>query len=303
MKIFRHLILALAAVIWFQAGTLCVCTVVQQHQHVKRHERPAPLYAELDVSETSFIFTELLSRVDACGVQLLWRDRQLFGSEINKTEMITGPMLLVATGGPTANERQYFQRVPRQQNIVLLHLSDEDVTQTDASVYGTGLRQVFRHYYYAGLGDAALQYLRQTATGTMPMVQWMPLGLANLKPLPAAFKPDFINRQHLWAWSGSTGNKPERTQMLDALRSHSQAAHIMASGFLKHFVGYAGKPGSSPETANPWEYSMLMHQTQFVPIPAGISAEQFRIWEAFETGAMPCLCSSVMYGQSRSAAQ
>ena len=33
-----------------------------------------------------------------------------------------------------------------------------------------------------------------------------------------------------------------------------------------------------------WEYTLLMHQTQFVPLPAGGSSDQFRLWEAFEAG-------------------
>ncbi|KAK9917145.1 hypothetical protein WJX75_001279 [Coccomyxa subellipsoidea] len=32
-----------------------------------------------------------------------------------------------------------------------------------------------------------------------------------------------------------------------------------------------------------------MQSAQFAPVPAGISAEQFRIWEAFEAGCTPIL--------------
>ena len=49
--------------------------------------------------------------------------------------------------------------------------------------------------------------------------------------------------------------------------------------------GYAGAPQGSPDSMSAWEYTLLMHQTQFAPVPAGGSPEQFRLWEALEAGA------------------
>lgn len=60
---------------------------------------------------------------------------------------------------------------------------------------------------------------------------------------------------------------------------------VIERGVLRPFSGYAGRPGGSAAAMNVWEYSMLMRRTKFVPAPAGVSAEQFRIWEAFEAGA------------------
>ena len=34
-----------------------------------------------------------------------------------------------------------------------------------------------------------------------------------------------------------------------------------------------------------------MHRTQFVPLPSGISAEQYRLWEALEAGCIPIVLS------------
>jgi hypothetical protein len=83
--------------------------------------------------------------------------------------------------------------------------------------------------------------------------------------------------------------------MTDALRSDSRSAEVMDLGMLRPFGSYAGKPGGHTDAVNIWEYSMLMHQTQFVPLPAGISAEQFRVWEAFEAGAaFPAFASSLL---------
>ena len=128
----------------------------------------------------------------------------------------------------------------------------------------------------------------------LPAVVWMPLGLARLRPMPTAFTLGLPERKHLWSWMGSTSGKPERAEMLEALDAHSRAAEIKAMGFLQPFLWYAGVNGQ-PDAMGIMEYTLLMHQTQFVPIPAGNSPEQFRLWEAFEAGEgagqrLPCMC-------------
>lgn len=258
---------------------------LQRYPHTRKTDYPVPFYAELDVSETQYLFDELLSRIAACGLQLEWRKRGEFSGNRQQIQKLRGPILLVATGGPTSEEADYFRNIPAGQRIVLIHPSDEGVSQTDTSVYTAGVSPVFRNYYHSGMGNSSMQYLRQeAATGPMPKVLWMPLGLANLKSLPAALKYPFRDRRYLWSWAGSTGNKPERAEMLNALASDSRSAEIMSWGVLKQFGIYAGRPGGHAEAVNAWEYSMLMYQTQFVPVPAGISAEQFRVWEALEAG-------------------
>ena len=112
----------------------------------------------------------------------------------------------------------------------------------------------------------------------------MPLGLARLRALPTAYSLGFLDRAHLWSWIGSVGGKHERAEMLAALDAHPRGAGIKAAGFLSHFDQFAGADSEPAESLSAWEYTMLMHQTQFVPVPAGQSAEQFRLWEAFEAG-------------------
>ncbi|CAL8465799.1 g5335 [Coccomyxa elongata] len=135
--------------------------------------------------------------------------------------------------------------------------------------------------------EKSLDYLLESGTKRVPKVLWMPLGLANLKALPTTFKYEFAERPHLWAWAGDIGGKPERAEMMRALDEHASAAQIIERGVLRPFRGYAGRPGGSSAAMNVWEYSMLMRRTKFVPAPAGVSAEQFRIWEAFEAGCIP----------------
>ncbi|EIE18413.1 hypothetical protein COCSUDRAFT_38668 [Coccomyxa subellipsoidea C-169] len=63
----------------------------------------------------------------------------------------------------------------------------------------------------------------------------------------------------------------------------------MKQGTLRTLAGYGGRPGGAAAAASAWEYSMAMHSAQFAPAPAGICAEQFRIWEALEAGCIPIL--------------
>ena len=189
-----------------------------------------PLYAELDTSETNFLICEVLSRMSTCGRHLTWRNRKNFTARRNETERVTGPIILVATGGPSDEEQKYFKEAHSQgqQWIVLLHPSDEFLTQTDPSMYGDGVTQVFRNYYHGGMGDKSLEYLRESGKRHVPRVLWMPLGLANLKALPATFKFEFIKRPYLWAWAGDTAGKPERAEMVRALNEHASTAQVPA---------------------------------------------------------------------------
>ncbi len=185
-----------------------------------------PLYAELDISETHYLFTELLKRIHVCGKRLVWFERKEFIAKRNETELILGLVILVATGGPCHEEQEYFRNTPPWQQIVLLHPSDEILSQTTPSLYGDGVVQVFRHYYHAGMGDQSLQYLLHTTTAPVPRVLWMPLGLANLRSLPPAFKFEFLERPYLWAWAGDTGGKPERAEMLGALANKTSSNQV-----------------------------------------------------------------------------
>ncbi|BDA51603.1 hypothetical protein COCOBI_19-1590 [Coccomyxa sp. Obi] len=277
---------------------LCAVRGSKALTHTLKRSSPefqdVPLYAELDVSETDFLLSELLSRISTCGKRVIWNNRRDFIARKNETEGIIGPIILVATGGPSKEEQEYFKEAHPQQWIVLLHPSDEFVAQTDHSMYGDGVTQVFRNYYHGGMGDRSLAYLLESGTKHVPRILWMPLGLANLKALPATFKYEFAERPNLWAWAGDTAGKPERAEMMRALTEHASSAQVMERGVLQPFSGYAGRPGGSAAAVNVWEYSMLMQRTQFAPAPAGISAEQFRIWEALEAGCIPIVLESNM---------
>ncbi len=159
----------------------------------------------------AFHVTEQLTRMSSCGLHIVWRNRPDFVAKRAETENTTGPILLATTYGPNADELTYFRENHKGQHIVLLHHSDELGACNDDRAY-EGVAQVFRHYYHAGMGDGALQYLLQNPAGPVPKVLWMPLGLSNLKSLPPGFKYAFADRAYLWGRAGGTSaGRPERT--------------------------------------------------------------------------------------------
>ena len=242
------------------------------------------LFAESDVSETSFLFGTLISQIDKCGCQVNWHRRGDYISKYENTRLLKGPLILVATGGPNKDEQESFLKIPQHQEIYLLHASDESVSQTNTTMYGN-VKFVMRNYYHSQMNNSTVDYLLTTETETTKRGNplWMPLGLSNLKVLPNALRRTFTDRPYLWSWAGSTGLKPERSEMLSALKNHL-AASVMSLGVLHMFDTYAGRPFVAQGSMDVWEYSILMQNTQFLPVPAGISAEQFRIWEAFDAG-------------------
>jgi hypothetical protein len=60
------------------------------------------------------------------------------------------------------------------------------------------------------------------------------------------------------------------------------SVQVLKQGKLRAFTGYAGRPSGAAAVSYPCEYSMTMQSAQFAPVPAGISAEQFRIWKTFK---------------------
>ena len=249
-------------------------------------ELKVPYYADLHTAEASFLFNDLLNFAHACGYRLVWRPRDAFGKDMNNhTAKEQVPVLLVAAFGPNNEEQQYFDKPSEGQPVVLLHHSDEMLQNTDPSIYGHRVLQVFRHYYHEGMGDKSVEYLSKGYTEPLPRIAWMPLGVAHLKKLPPAFQMDFMERPNLWGWAGSTGGKAERTEMLNAIERDGSSKEVMNLGWVQTFSGFAGMPGGAAGSFNVWQYSMKMQQTKFAPIPAGVSPEQYRLWEAFEAGA------------------
>ena len=257
---------------------------IDKYLHLKRPCK-VHLFAETDVSETNFLFESLLSQVHKCGCDLDWHRREDYVTMYEGVQEMAGPLILVATGGPNRQEQLSFLNISKAHEILLIHPSDEGLSQTNISIYGN-VKLSVRNYFHSGMDVGTVDYLLADKMKAKRSAKhlWMPLGLANLKKLPKALRRDLLARQHLWSWVGSTGSKPERAEMLEALHNHPSIAHVLQLGTLQAFNSYAGRPIGSQDSMNVWEYTILLQDTQFLPLPAGISAEQFRIWEAFEAG-------------------
>ena len=275
---------------------LCIAVSVEARwpPHPQNLSCVVLLYSDLSNSETSFTFQVLLRQTGKCGCHVVWKNRPAFLSLQKEVEINVVAILLAASFGPSDAEQEVLKNLPESQLVTILHFSDEMLLSIDTSIYGRAKR-CFRNYYHHEMNHSSLLYLSgdTVLSSSAPEVLWMPLGVANLKGLPTSFTYRFLDRPLLWSWAGSTDNKPERREMLEALEKHNDAEHIVKRGFLHSFGVYAGleQLALSPESLNTWEYSMIMQQTQFVPAPAGISPEQFRIWEAIEAGTKlltPC---------------
>lgn len=124
--------------------------------------------------------------------------------------------------------------------------------------------------------------IRKSATKTVP-VFWFPIGFgisylyntAQYSVVPTS------QRKKLWTWFGSM-KENERTDMVkrfalnDTLADHiSQRGNLTVTGtptggFLLHMA-----------------YISELLDSQFIPLPRGYSPEQYRVYEAVESGAIP----------------
>ncbi|KAL0022730.1 hypothetical protein WJX77_007549 [Trebouxia sp. C0004] len=121
-------------------------------------------------------------------------------------------------------------------------------------------------------------------------VHWIPAGYGNFKVMPA-FQQSFSSRALLWSWMGSVVDKPERFEMVELMRNAD--AKITDKGLLLVFDVMGGQGSKSPT-----DYSPILYDTKFVPLPAGTSPEHFRVWEALEAGKQTRASSESLAGLS-----
>ena len=170
---------------------------------------------------------------------------------------------------------------------------DETLLHTDEASFG-GVLQTMRSYYHEQLTEASLDYLTAKRPSLLgPHVLWVPLGTSKLVSLPDAVRVQrFSERPMLWSWAGSL--RSERYDMVRALEESPRAGELLSLGKLVKFDKFAGNDEASEGSLSKWEYSITMHRTQFMPLPSGISPEQYRLWELLEAGCIPIVLEEVV---------
>jgi GR25 family glycosyltransferase involved in LPS biosynthesis len=107
-------------------------------------------------------------------------------------------------------------------------------------------------------------------------VEVIPLGYA-VRPSVTAGSvsalPNYTKREYVWAFHGTRWF--EREAQLAPLQSIGPHSCKWQDGFL------------SPTMTPPAEYSRLLLQSRFVPVPRGNNVETFRLYEVLEHGCIP----------------
>jgi hypothetical protein len=86
-------------------------------------------------------------------------------------------------------------------------------------------------------------------------------------------------RQKLWSWSGSV-SVDERLTMVDVFKSKDiLTEYVKQHGSLTVTNGFS-------QGVHFLEYTALLQDSQFIPLPRGASPEQFRSYEALNAGAI-----------------
>lgn len=270
------------------------------------------LYAYVDHSmvEMNFLLSTILPEVrGSCGACVRLRPRAAFVEDAKSTTSCS-PMLLAASMDLYEHEVEALRANPEKarQRVLVFHYSDEHEDRTIPAGGYTLPRLLLRNYYSEGKDRLVdLTYLQEgggggplevgnfaagTAPGAPPAKHiWAPLGhtdhfAANLAPL---LNVPIRSRPYAWSWSGSKDGKWARDYFLRGIEEFPRKAELLASGRLHVYSKFMEDGGVLRSV----EYSSWLYQSRVAPCPNGGSAEQFRIWEALEAGAVPLLPKDV----------
>jgi hypothetical protein len=228
--------------------------------------------------ETSFILQVLTSKLP---FSILLKEHSDFLADWkNNTLPYHRAIFIVGNGEPQgidfANEHvsNYLKN-----HGTLLHFSDEGLHH-NVAMYSHFAR-VYRNYYNTKADRASsLEYLKGVQDNSK--VKWIPLGFSNNLLSSGNYNPLIKSRKLSYFWSASLNGKPERSELADAFTS---APEIKNTG--KYFTYGNFQSISSSEFLGQNDYTRMMHDARVIPCPSGGSPEQFRIYEALESGAIP----------------
>jgi hypothetical protein len=149
----------------------------------------------------------------------------------------------------------------RKKQFSILHLSDESCTDSLEAYASPFCKKIIRNYIRPELeGNAKVCVL--------------PLGFASSEGKGSPTQP-FQSRQWTWSFHGTRWfNRPQQLAAL-ATPAHQPYSLKFQDSFLD--------PSMTPKG----EYSALLQQTKFAPVPRGNNHETFRLYEALEHGCIP----------------
>lgn len=152
------------------------------------------------------------------------------------------------------------------------------------------------HHPQSFIVDSLSTVQRQYTTSN---VYWFPLGCGN-DVVDESIEQNWLptsERPLLFGWIGHVSRqlKPERTVFIDSItHSISMARDSNHSAVVRLFtdeVVIKQAQGFNQPLVQLLHYTQLMLDSRYMPIPAGISPEQFRIWEAMQHYTHPIVLS------------
>ena len=122
----------------------------------------------------------------------------------------------------------------------------------------------------------------EESKGMNATVYWFPIGFTfnYLYDASRLSNGPLSQRNLLWSWMGSF-KENERTDMLNRFLQNDSLAHFISQRGFFHRTDVNGT------TFVFMEYTAYLTDTQFVPLPRGYSPEQYRSFEAIQSGAFP----------------
>lgn len=214
------------------------------------------------ILEGQFIRGELFSA--------LGRPLRLITVETEQPWPILDNSLLLVLGRGEAYT-SFFEafRSAGHRNLGILHMADEKGL-VDCGFYAQA-RYVLRNYFFPDRIDPE-------GIRGQPCV-WVPNGYANgVGPIQPDAVPPFHARQHLLFFAGNVtgaeGDFPDRASLFETVKAHGLPSIMAATQGFGSGMGRVS-------------YAAFLANSKFAPVPAGMSPETIRLYDALENGAVP----------------
>jgi hypothetical protein len=257
-----------------------------------------PIYTPKLRYEFKWMFETVTSGVTmTCGCTLIMKDPDDFVTDFTpwKEKEAIGPpfrtvlFVFMRSAHDHALWNDEFFRPYFLRHAVLFHTSDE-FDDADVSYYPL-FKRVYRNYYSSKADrHSSMSYLQGSGklTDVESNIRWMPMGPSINFIYGPSLRLPLLKRPMLFFWAGSKSGKQSqgKHERADMLKSVQADPKTVALGKL-HVFGYFQLNLASEDLMGPLEYTRFMYSAKLVPCPSGVSADQFRIYESLEAGAIP----------------